>query len=141
MKTVAAKFILFASIWTLFASSVSYADKSFTGTWCVGEEGLIINFLGKDSVAVRSKNDETMQGRGTYTVKDSLLTTSIANGDIIIAMGYRYSWKNDSSVTARVVFFTVNGDSADFAPRPLTINRCAAPAKTTTPGQKKKSSK
>ncbi|MBD3319512.1 MAG: hypothetical protein GF350_00280 [Chitinivibrionales bacterium] len=100
------------------------AGNSFQGTWCVDEQDLTIRFHGKDSLKVRSSDEEGVSGAGSYSVKDSLLSATIRNGELKIEMGYRYSWETDSIVRARISFITINGDSVEHPTEWMNMQRC-----------------
>jgi hypothetical protein len=122
------KFSIFIPV-IVAACAVSQAPAAtppniLTGTWCVGREGLVISFGGKDSIRVTSSSDESIDGRGTYTKKGETLTATLTNEDLTLRMGYRYQIKPDSSIRARILFFTVNGDSVNHPVRWLQMKRC-----------------
>ena len=109
----------------LFSLSLSNsADKIFTGTWCVGREGLVITFIGKDSIHVTSLSDESVNGRGTYARKGTKLTAKLTSEELELNMGYQYKIREDSTIKAKILFFTVNGDSVNHPRRWLRMKRC-----------------
>jgi len=124
---------LLALIATGMLVAASAALKAPTGTWCIDREGLIISFRTKDSLTVRSSSDETVNGDGTYSVKDSIVAATVANGDVVIRLSYQFRWKNDSTIMARPVFFAVNADTIAKPDSLMIMKRCAMPkAKTST---------
>jgi hypothetical protein len=120
--------LVLASVITVFSFSV-YSPAAapaniFSGTWCVGREGLVITFTGKDSIKVSSLSDESISGRGTYRKKGETLTATLVNEDLELKMGYNYQVKPDSTLRARIIFFTVNGDSVNHPKRWMRMKRC-----------------
>ena len=107
----------------LFVTAISSEDY-FKGTWCVGEERLIITFKGGDSLYVSSKKDEAIQGKGTYTKTDSTFTATIKNEDLTLVMGYRYQKKSKNILRAKITFITVDGDSVNHRRRWMKMERC-----------------
>jgi hypothetical protein len=114
-----------------FSAGASGHDL-FSGTWCVGHEGLVITFVGKDSLHVTSLRDESIDGRGTYAKKGSTLTATLRSEEVELKMGYRYKVREDSTIRARILFFTVDGDSVNHPRRWLHMVRCD-PAKGIVP--------
>jgi hypothetical protein len=108
----------------LLSIPVASKDDFFTGTWCIGDERLIITFTGKDSLRVTSMKDETINGSGTYEKKDSTLIATLLNDDLELKMGYRYKQKSSSRVRAKIIFFTVDGDSVNHPNRWMRMERC-----------------
>ncbi|MFW5774924.1 MAG: hypothetical protein ACOCW2_01425 [Chitinivibrionales bacterium] len=104
------------------------SEQIFDGTWCVSDEGLVISFLGSDSLAIASLRDESVSGRGTYAIKDTILVASIQSEELTMEMGYHYKWRTDSLVRARITFFTLNGDSVNHPHHWLKMIRCENPA-------------
>lgn len=123
MKTVFFASSVLALCLAAFNAAAAPADI-FKGTWCVGREGLVISFSGKDSISVSSLSDESVNGRGTYEKKGQSLTATLTNEDLLLKMGYQYEVKQDSSIRARITFFTVNGDSVNHPKRWLRMKRC-----------------
>ena len=121
MKKV--KFIIVFLSVTLFFLTVSSGDF-LLGTWCIGDERLIITFSTGDSLYVSSKRDETIQGRGTYEKTDSTLTATILNEDLILKMGYRYKKKSDDMLRAKIAYITVDGDSVNHPRRWMKMEKC-----------------
>jgi hypothetical protein len=110
----------------------SSSDKIFSGTWCVGREGLVISFIGKDSIRVTSLSDESVDGQGTYSRKGATLNAKLTSEELELNMGYKYKVREDSSIKAKILFFTVNGDSVNHPRRWLRMRRCD-PAKGIIP--------
>ena len=102
----------------------SSKNDFFTGTWCIGDERLIITFTDKDSINVTSMKDETINGKGTYEKKDSTLIATLLNDDLELKMGYRYKRKSNSKIRAKIIFFTVDGDSVNHPNRWMRMERC-----------------
>ncbi|MBD3317922.1 MAG: hypothetical protein GF344_19230 [Chitinivibrionales bacterium] len=103
----------------------TFAEKpAFEGSWCVGREGLLITFSGDDSLSVTNLRDEGVQGAGTYTVDDSMLTASMSTEELTLEMGYQYRWTSDSLLRAKITFFTIDGDSVNHPRRWLRMRRC-----------------
>lgn len=100
------------------------SEDFFSGTWCVGRERLVISFLGDDSLRVSSSRDETINGKGTYKKNDTLLIATIINEDLALTMGYRYRQKNENTIKAKLIFFTIDGDSVDHPRRWMRMVRC-----------------
>jgi hypothetical protein len=103
------------------ASSV--AGGLFTGTWCVGREGLVITFIGADSIHVTSLSDESIDVRGRYSKKGDRLTASLSSEELKLDMGYHYKVRPDSTLRAKILYFTVNGDSVNHPHRWLRMKR------------------
>ncbi len=110
--------------------AVAENTGTFSGTWCVGGQGLVISFLGKDSLSVTNVADESMKGVGTYEQKDTLLFASVANDELDIGMGYQYKIRSDSLVQAKFLYLTVNGDSVNHPVQWLQMRRCDPDAET-----------
>jgi|GEM_PF-3180873 len=114
----------FAACLAALSASAVAPHSLFSGTWCVGREGLVITFIGKDSIRVTSLTDESIDGRGTYTKKGETLTATVAKDSLTLKMGYRYQVRPDSTVRAKITFFTINGDSVNHPRRWLRMKRC-----------------
>ncbi len=102
----------------------SSKDDFFTGTWCIGDERLIITFTGQDSLHIASLKDESINGTGTYEKKDSTLIATILNDELELKMGYKYKKKSNSKIKAKIFFFTVDGDSVNHPHRWMRMERC-----------------
>jgi hypothetical protein len=100
------------------------SGRLFSGTWCVGHEGLVITFIGKDSIQVKSLSDTSINGQGTYVSKGQTLTATMHNKDVELKMGYRFQARPDSTIRAKIDFFTVNGDSVNHPKQWLRMKRC-----------------
>lgn len=118
------RYLFSGLLMVIFFSLPIVSEGKLKGTWCVGREGLVISFFGKDSLSVSSRRDETMQGLGRYEKRDSLLITTITNEDLKIEMGYRYKWKSDSLIRAKILYVSVNGDSINHPRRWLRMRLC-----------------
>lgn len=120
------KRVMFLVICILSISIAKTADKinPLLGTWCVGENGLILTFSGKDSLSVASISDSSVNGKGTYQKNDSTFSATISNNDIIMKMQYRYHWKGKDSIEAQAINFTVNGDTVDSPKEWSAMTRC-----------------
>ncbi|MBD3391512.1 MAG: hypothetical protein GF418_05645 [Chitinivibrionales bacterium] len=110
------------------------SEDLFSGTWCVGRQGLVISFIGGDTVHVTSLNDASIDGWGTYTRDGSRLTATMTNEDLELKMGYKYRVKEDATIRAKILFFTVDGDSVNHPHRWLRMQRCD-PEKGIPPGE------
>ncbi len=100
------------------------SQQKFEGTWCVSDEGLVITFQNEDSLSIASLRDESVSGNGTYSVKDTVLVASIESEDLTMEMGYHYKWRSDSLIRARILYFTLNGDSVNHPHHWLKMSRC-----------------
>lgn len=107
----------------LFMTTVLSGDF-FSGTWCIGDEKLVITFTGEDSLSVSSSRDESIGGEGTYEKKDSLFIATLINDELELKMGYRYKKKNNSSIRAKIAFLIVDGDSVNHPRRWMRMERC-----------------
>jgi hypothetical protein len=99
-------------------------SPTFEGSWCVGREGLLITFTGRDSLSVTNLRDESVQGSGTYVADDSMLTATMSTEELTLEMGYQYRWSNDSLLRAKITYFTIDGDSVNHPRRWLRMRRC-----------------
>jgi len=100
------------------------AQKPMTGTWCIQDQGLAITFQGKDSVLITSTEEDGANGKGAYSLTDSLLTATITSEDIIIRMCYQYKWQKDSSILARQIYFIADEDTAENPNTAVVMKRC-----------------
>lgn len=101
------------------------AERNYpSGTWCIEEGGLVIDFRTGDSLTVESTLDETVNGTGTYVIADTSFIAQVVNGDLALELGYRYRWENDSVITARPMFFIVNGDTLENPSEWMKMSRC-----------------
>jgi hypothetical protein len=101
------------------------AQKIMTGAWCIQDQGLSITFQGKDSVLVTSTEEDGVNGKGAYSLTDSLLTATITSEDIVIRMCYQYKWQKDSSILARQIYFIADQDTAENPNSTVVMKRCA----------------
>ncbi len=122
MKKTSIAVASFLSI--LLMSTSVIPDDFFSGTWCIGDERLIITFSGKDSLSISSLKDESIQGKGTYEIKDSTLIANVINEELELRMGYRYKKKNKKTLKAKIIFLTVDGDSVNHPRRWMRMERC-----------------
>jgi hypothetical protein len=104
------------------------AQKTMTGTWCVQDQGLSITFQGNDSVLVTSSEEDGANGKGAYSLSDSLLTATITSEDIVIRMCYQYKWQKDSSILARQIYFIADQDTAENPNTTVVMKRCGKSA-------------
>lgn len=111
-----------------FATTIFSVEKnSFIGTWCVGDDGLVLTFSGKDTLMVASLSDSSMKGRGTYQKDDTTFLTTINTQDgISMQMKYRYRWKDKNIVEAQAIYMTANGESVDAPKEWNTMTRCVS---------------
>jgi len=108
----------------LFIITSVIPDDFFSGTWCIGDERLTITFSGNDSLYISSLKDESIQGKGTYEIKDSILIANVVNDELKLSMGYRYKKKNKKALKAKIIFLTVDGDSVNHPRRWMRMERC-----------------
>lgn len=109
---------------SMAAAPATGTGPAFEGSWCVGREGLLITFSGADSLSVTNLRDESVQGTGTYVSDDSLLTATMSTEELELKMGYQYRWTSDSLLRAKILYFTVDGDSVNHPRRWLRMRRC-----------------
>ncbi len=115
-------FVLITLILFLFFPTAS--DDFFSGTWCIGNERLVITFEGSDSLLFYSKKDESINGTGKYEKTDSTLFSTVTNDELELNMGYRYKKQDESKLKAKFLFFVINGDSVNYPRRWLRMERC-----------------
>jgi hypothetical protein len=129
------RFILSLLLCGLSATAAMSGPKqqSLLGSWCLSSENLIITFFKGDSVQVNSPSEDGVNGRGTFTKADSMFIATIRNEQFKIVMGYQYDWKNDTTITARTLFLTINGDTTDVSKERLTMQRCSPKPKASKP--------
>jgi hypothetical protein len=121
MKTI----ILISAVIVAGALSIFAAKpESLIGTWCVGEDGMVLTFAGKDTLIVSSTADESVNGTGTYQKTDSSFVATIINGDLTMKMSYKYRWSGADTVKAKAELFTVNGDSISYPVEWMFMTRC-----------------
>ncbi len=99
-------------------------QNAFNGTWCTGEDGMVLSFSGKDSIHVKSSSDESVGGGGIYTRTDSTFVATLRNGDMVVKMSYLFRWKGIDTVEARATAFTINGENVDVPPEWMSMVRC-----------------
>lgn len=117
---------MFLSVYfCLLGLIVAQDNNTLLGTWCVGEDGLVLTFEGEDTLKVASLSDESVSGTGIYKKNDSAFTATVANGDVEMKMRYRYQWVGNDTVKAKAEFFTINGDSVSFPEEWMSMTRCS----------------
>ena len=117
-------------------SALAFAEKKKTsasadrlhGTWCTGEEGMMLRFSVKDSLFVTSASDESVQGRGKYTRTDSTFAATLQNGETTLALRYLYRWKGTDTVEAKATLFTINGEVVEHPEEWMNMVRCGGKA-------------
>jgi hypothetical protein len=97
------------------------------GTWCVGEDGLVLTFSGNDSLSVTSRADASVSGTGMYKRNDTNFTATVINDDMEMKMQDRYKWLGKDTISAQALLFTVNGDSVDYPKEWMSMVRCKGP--------------
>jgi len=134
---------IFLILTVFIVATISGTEKgSLNGTWCVGEDGLVLTFSGVDSLLVSSKSDASVKGSGTYTRTDSSFTATVINGDLSMKMKYSYKWYSNDSIGAKAEFFTINEESVNYPTEWMSMKRCSLsldPARNiiSTPDSKK----
>ncbi len=119
------KRIIIISILTIFGLfSTITSDNLFNGTYCIGDEKLVITFKGDDSLEVSSLRDESIQGNGTFEKNDSTLFATINNEELELKMGYRYKKTKKGTIKAKIIFLTVDGDSVNHPHRWMRMEKC-----------------
>ena len=118
-------YIFLSVYFCLLGLIVAQGNNTLLGTWCVGEDGLVLTFEGEDTLKVASLSDESVSGTGIYIKNDSAFTATVANGDVEMKMRYRYQWAGDDTVKAKAEFFTINGDSVSFPEEWMSMTRCS----------------
>ena len=68
--------------------------------------------------------DSLLKGKGTYEKKDSTLIANVVNDELELRMGYRYKKKNKTTLKAKIIFLTVDGDSVNHPRRWMRMERC-----------------
>jgi hypothetical protein len=102
-------------------------ESSFNGTWCVGEEGFILRFSGKDSLHVTSSTDESIKAEGSYKKDDTCFTATVINGDVTMKMRYLYRWCSKDSIKAKAEQFTINDEPVNSPEEWMFMVRCNEP--------------
>lgn len=116
---------IFLTVFFCFCSAIfAKNDKNLNGTWCVGEDGFILTFEGKDTLKVSSLSDESISGIGVYKKTDSAFTATVINGDVEMKMGYDYLWAGNDTVKAKAKFFTINGESVAYPEEWMWMTKC-----------------
>lgn len=116
--------LLYALILIIFIFIPVTSEDFFSGTWCIGDERLVITFKDSDTLQFYSLEDESINGKGTYEGTDSTLTAIVANDELEVRLGYRYRKKNNSKLKAKFLFFIIDGDSVDHPRRWMRMERC-----------------
>jgi hypothetical protein len=114
--------ILVSFLSTAFSGNTKKID--FNGTWCAGTDGLILTFFAKDSLQVGSTSDESIKGYGVYKRTDSTFSATVKNGDVTMEMMYRYLSKGVDTVSAKALYFLVDGDSTEVPTDWIDMTRC-----------------
>lgn len=127
--------ILVSFVSTAFSGSAKKID--FNGTWCAGTDGLILTFFAKDSLQVGSTSDESIKGYGVYKRTDSTFSATVKNGDVTMEMMYRYLSKGVDTVSAKALYFRVDGDSVEVPADWIDMTRCKIPKTTSVQPQPK----
>ncbi len=110
--------------------------NSLNGTWCVGEEGFVLTFSGKDSLRVTSNTDESINAEGTYQKNDTSFTAKLINGDVSMKMKYRYRWVGSDSIKALAEQFTINDEQINSPTEWMYMVRCSSSSNTNTDSPK-----
>jgi hypothetical protein len=126
MKNIA---LIIATFLTLVSAISAEKAVSLNGTWCVGEEGFILKFSGKDSLHVTSSTDESIQAKGSYKKNDSSFTATVVNGDVTMKMKYLYRWCSNDSIMAKAEQFTINDEPINSPEEWMSMVRCKESAK------------
>lgn len=116
--------ILIITVIFVSVAIVTAEKNPLKGTWCIGNQRLVIEFLNKDSIHITSRSDESINGHGTFTSQDSSFIATIINDDLELKMGYLYKMKDERRLKAKITFFTVDGDSVDHPDRWLRMEKC-----------------
>ncbi|HEX3018711.1 MAG TPA: hypothetical protein VHP36_00340 [Chitinispirillaceae bacterium] len=104
-------------------------NKSLNGTWCVGEEGFVLKFSGKDSLLVNSNNDESIKAEGNYKKTDTSFTATLVNGDVTMKMKYQYRWCSSDTIKAKAEQFTINDEPVNSPEEWMFMVKCADASK------------
>jgi hypothetical protein len=116
-------------------------SRSLSGTWCLKGQDLSIAFLDKDSVRVTSSAKNGVNGAGRYTRQDTMFVATVQSSETTIRMGYRYEWQSDTSIMARLIFMTVDGDSVALADSSVSMRRCGPAIDSSTAKKSRKKSR
>lgn len=98
-------------------------ENIFTGVWCVENEDMQLEFIGKDSVVFSANNDESINGNGKFSFDDTLLTAELDNSGMKMKIVYVYS-KTEQGVKVLTKSIAVNGDELNANPDPIHLKRC-----------------
>ena len=94
------------------------------GTWCAGEDGLVLTFAGKDSLIVTSSADASISGAGTYKRDDTTFTAILLNEGVEMKMKYQYKWLGKDTISAQAQLFTIGDEAVDFPGEWMSMSRC-----------------
>jgi hypothetical protein len=123
-KSILVALCLLSAIAFAEKRKTSVPDDRFHGTWCTGEEDMMLRFSAKDSLFVTSASDESVQGKGKYTRTDSTFAATLRNGETTLAMQYLYRWKGTDTVEAKATLFTINGETVEHPEEWMSMVRC-----------------
>jgi len=110
--------LIFGVSFAIFAG-----ENIFSGVWCVENEDMQLEFIGKDSVRFSSSGDESINGNGRFSFNDTLLTAELNNGGMLMKIVYRYH-KTERGVKVITRSLAVNGDEINANPDPILLKRC-----------------
>lgn len=110
--------LIFGVSFAIFAG-----ENIFSGIWCVENEDMQLEFIGKDSVRFSSSGDESINGNGKFSFTDTLLTAELDNGGMLMEIVYIYT-KTDTGVKVVTKKLAVNGDEINANPDPIHLKRC-----------------
>ena len=123
MKNVIAALLCLCTV-VVLAEKKPVKTRSLTGTWCTGDAGMLLTFTEPDSLTVKSTSDESMGGSGSYLHTDSTFSAALTNGDLTLAMKYRYRWLGRDTIEAKAIMFTIDEDSVDVPEEWMSMWRC-----------------
>ena len=106
------------------AIAISGAETRFKGTWCIGNQKLVIDFPGNNAIKISSRGDEAVNGVGTFTFTDTTFTATIKNEDLVLKIGYLYKFKDTKNLRAKITFFTIDGEGVDYPKRWMRMQSC-----------------
>ena len=95
----------------------------FVGAWCVENDDMKIEFIGKDSVAFSSDSDASVNGNGKFSFDDTLLSAELDNSGMKMKIVYKYE-KTKNGVKVTTQSLEVNGDAINANPEPISLIRC-----------------
>ncbi|MCL1945915.1 MAG: hypothetical protein FWF51_02015 [Chitinivibrionia bacterium] len=114
---------ILAILLCVFAVSLAEEKAIFVGAWCVENDDMKIEFIGKDSVAFSSDGDASVNGNGKFSFDDELLSAELSNSGMKMKIVYKYKQtKNGVSVITQSL--EVNGDAINVNPEPISLVRC-----------------